>query len=100
MKKAIYEVEKGKITFNSKYYIIQGNNGNHTGYNREWVINQVGYDSKKEANKVYKEMVKDNGDIEFGLTPLRIVTPNELIDIYESNERISFFNCFDISMNF
>lgn len=95
-----YEVEKGQITFNSKYYIIQGNNGNHTSYNREWVINQKGYDTKKEANKVYKEMIKENVDTEFGLTPLRIVTPIELIDIYEGQEKISFYNCLDINVNF
>jgi hypothetical protein len=87
------------ISFDKKYYIIQGNNGNHTGYNREWKINSEGYSTKKEVNEVYREMVKSNGDIEYGLTPLRICTPPELIAIYESQERIKFFNCFDISMN-
>lgn len=88
-----------EITFNAKYFIIQGNNGNHTGYNRQWIINAEGYKTKKEAEKVYREMVRENGDIKHGLTPLRLVTPEELVEIYESDERISFFNCFDISLN-
>ena len=96
----IYETEKGKITFNSKYFIIQGNNGNHTSYNKEWVINQKGYDTKKEANKVYKEMENENVDIKYGLTPLRIVSPMELIDIYEGQEKISFRYCLDIEVDF
>ncbi len=87
------------ISFEKKYYIIQGNNGNHTGYNREWKINADGYSTKKEAEKVYREMVNENGDIKYGLTPLRIVTASELIEIYESQERIKFFNCFDIQIN-
>lgn len=88
-----------QITFNAKYFIIQGNNGNHTGHNRQWVINAEGYKTKKEAEKVYREMVRENGDIKYGLTPLRIVTADELIEIYESQERIKFFNCFDISVD-
>jgi hypothetical protein len=88
-----------KITFNTKYFIIQGNNGNHTGYNRHWVINAEGYNTKKEAEKVYRQMVGENGDIKHGLTPLRIVKAEELIEIYESQERIKFFNCFDISVD-
>ena len=84
------------FTFEKKYYIIQGNNGNHSYQNRTWNIFSEGFDSKKEANKTYKETVKENGDIEFGLTPLRICTPEDLIQIYDSLERISFNNCFDI----
>ena len=87
-----------EITFNAKYFIIQGNNGNHTGQNRYWALNSEGYKTKKEAQKVYKEMVKENGDIEFGLTPLRIVNADELVIIYESSERISFLSNFDINV--
>ncbi len=94
-----FQAKQGEISFRSKYYIIQGNNGNHTGNSREWKINGYGYDTKKEANKVFREMTKENGDIEFGLTPLRIVTPEELMDIYEGLEKISFYNCFDIDQN-
>ena len=95
-----FTTEEGTITFNSKYFIIQGNNGNHTGYNREWEINAEGYKTKAEANKVYKEMANENGDIKYGLTPLRIVTADELIEIYNGSERIKFFNCFDIDVKF
>jgi len=56
-----FTTEEGTITFNSKYFIIQGNNGNHTGYNREREINAEGYKTKAEANKVYKEMANENG---------------------------------------
>ena len=99
MKSITINTGKESITFEKKYFIIQGNNGNHTGYNREWKINAEGYNTKKEAEKVYREMVRENGDIKYGLTPLRIVTALELVDIYESPERIKFFNCFDISVN-
>jgi len=95
-----FTTEKGTITFSAKYFIIQGNNGNHTGYNREWKINSEGYKTKAEANKVYKKMVNENGDIKYGLTPLRIVTADELMEIYEGQEKIKFFNCFDIDVNF
>ncbi|MFN7703340.1 MAG: hypothetical protein ACK5OS_01870 [Chryseotalea sp.] len=87
------------ITFEKKYFIIQGNNGNHTGYNRYWVLNSEGYNTKKEAEKIYREMVRKNGDIKHGLTPLRIVTGSELIEIYESPERLKFFNCIDIKVD-
>ena len=60
----------------------------NTGYNRQWVINAEGYSTKKEAEKVYREMVRENGDIKYGLTPLRIVTALELVDIYESPEPV------------
>jgi|ERR1700732_965182 len=95
-----FHTEQGSITFNKKYYIIQGNNGNHRGYNREWKISSEGYKTKKEANEVYKEVANNNGDIKHGLTPLCIVTANELMEIYESEERISFLNCFDIEVNY
>ncbi len=95
-----FTTENGTISFSKKFYIIQGNNGNHTGYNRKWTINSEGYDSKREANRVAKEMTRENGDIEYGLTPLRIVTPAELMEIYESQEQIKFYNCFDITVNF
>lgn len=47
--KIIMETQDGKesITFEKKYYIIQGNHGNHTGYNRQWTINANGYNTKK-----------------------------------------------------
>lgn len=87
------------IVFSQKYYIIKGNNGNHVGYNRQWEISAEGYKTKTEAKQIYKEMVAENGDIKHGLTPLRIVTPSELMEIYNGEERISFFNCFDIDVN-
>jgi len=94
-----FKLQDVELSFDKKYYIIQGNNGNHTGYNRQWVINAEGYQTKVEANKIYKEMVNDNGDIKYGLTPLKICTPKELVEIYESSERITFYNCFDITVN-
>lgn len=93
------EIGNESITFDKKYFIIQGNNGNHTGNNRQWTINAEGYSTKKEAEKVYREMTRENGDIKYGLTPLRIVTAQELIEIYESPEKISFFNCFDVRIS-
>lgn len=92
----ILKSDSKTLTFFKKYYIIQGNNGNHSGHHREWKLFSYGFDTKKDANKAYKYAVKENGDIEFGLTPLRICTASELIEIYESDERISFNNCFDI----
>lgn len=93
-----FTTENETISFSKKFYIIQGNNGNHTGYHRKWIVNAEGYDRKREANLVAKEMTKDNGDIEYGLTPLRIVTPEELMEIYEGSEQIKFYNCFDITV--
>lgn len=96
MKNYSIQSEERFFTFSKKYYIIQGNNGNHTGCNREWTLFSYGFDTKKEANKAYNEAVKENGDIEFGLTPLQICTGKELVEIYESQERIYFSKCFDI----
>jgi hypothetical protein len=96
MKTITITSEKEAIAFEKKYYIIEGNNGNHSGYNREWSINTLGYSTKKEALKVYRDMVNENDDIKHGLTPVRIVTAQDLIEIYESQERIGLFECLHV----
>jgi len=100
--KTLITTEKKVIFFNKKYYIIQSNNGNHTGLNRKWILNADGYNTKKEANKVKKEMISENGNIKYGLTHLKIITADELIDIYSypsKNGFVSFLNCFDIKID-
>jgi hypothetical protein len=100
MKKITFE--NLEIIFHKKYYIMKGNNGNHTGYNRKWTIFTDGYNLKRDALKVIKEVVNNNGDMKYGLTPIGIFTPNDLIEKLESKERLNIYRlskCFDISIN-
>jgi len=87
------------LTFLRNYYIIEGNNGNHAGYNRIWTVWDNAFNTKKEANKAHKEGVKENGDVEYGLTPLLIRTPEEIIEIINSSERINYHGSHDIYEN-
>lgn len=83
------------IIFKCKYYIIKGNIGNHSGFNRTWSFIS-GFQTKKEANKSYKSIMNNDDDIKSGLTPLLIVSIDELIEIYLSSERLILENFADL----
>ena len=85
------------INYHKKFYVIQGNNGNHTGHNRMWTFWQYGYDFKIAALNDVRHEISNNGDMKYGLTPIRIVTPEQIEEIRESDEQISLYNCSDIS---
>jgi hypothetical protein len=88
--KTLTTESKKSLTFEKKYFVLQGNNGNHHGHNRIWSIWGNAFDTKKEANKTCKNTAQENGDIKFGLTPLRICTAEEIIEIINSEERINY----------
>ena len=86
------------LVFHANYYIIIGNNGNHTGYNRVWSVFSNGYPTKIAAINDLRKATAENGDIKFGLTPIRVVSAAELEDIINtSTEQVRTFNCHDIS---
>lgn len=94
-------INEEKITFLKNYYIIQGNNGNHSGRNRKWTLFSEAYNTKKEACKVLKEAINENSDAKYGLTPICIVTPDEILNIIENKkEELSLYNnCFHIRID-
>jgi len=91
------ETDKGTLIFNSNFYVIVSNNGNHTGHNRIWTLWAYGYDMKIAALNDLRKEISNNSDMKFGLTFSKIVTPEELCEIINSDEVVKYLNCFDIS---
>jgi len=84
------------LIFGKNFYIIIGNNGNHTRHNRIWQVCNNGYDMKIVAINQLRKYIAEDGDMKYGLKPSKIVTPEELRKIIESEEIVNFMDCFDI----
>ena len=84
------------ITFYKKYFIIVSNNGNHSGYNRKWNIESFGYKTMLDAKKAKRAVIVNDAEVENGLKYVRIVNPEDIINIIESEERIDFSGCLEI----
>lgn len=94
--KTRFKTTSGNLTFNANFFIAIGNNGNHIGYNRVWKISDFGYETKISAINTLRKYVSENGNMKFGLTPSRVVSASELVEMIESNEIVNFRNCRDI----
>lgn len=92
-----------KVTFSKEFYIIEGNHGNHEGYNRKWTTWYDGYDSANEAGVALANHINELEGLSeeeanvclmaanYDLRPFRVVTPQELIDAYD-NSGSTLFN--------
>ena len=85
------------LNFNQPFFIVIGNNGNHTGINRIWDVCSYGYPTKIAAINEQRNITANNGDIKYGLTPCRVVSATELSEMIQSEERVNYLNCFDIN---
>jgi hypothetical protein len=95
--KTIDTNKEGSITFNSNFYIVIGNNGNHIGRNRVWDVCSEGYNIKIVAINKLRQYVAEDGDMKYGLKPGRVVSSEELAEMIDSNETVNFRNCYDIA---
>jgi hypothetical protein len=91
------ETSQGSLTFLAKYYILMSNNGNHTGHNRIWTVCKYGFDIKIVALNKLRQFIAEDGDMKYGLTYSKIVTPEELVEMIESDEQVNYHNCIDIN---
>jgi len=88
---------KTKLLFKKPFYVLVGNNGNHVGINRKWDVVVDGFDTKIAAINKLRQITAMDSDIKFGLTPIKVVSINELRQIIEeSDEVVNYFGCFDI----
>jgi hypothetical protein len=86
-----------EFTFNKNYYILISNNGNHHNNNRIWNVYSNGFNTKKKALNELNHLKAENDDMKYGLTYSQIVTPNELIEIINSDNKVNIINCYDIA---
>ena len=92
------ETKKGTITFEKEFYVIVSNNGNHAGSKRIWNVWSNGYEMKIKALNELRREIANNGDLKYGLKQSRIVTPEQLAEIINSDNIVKFMDCFDLSI--
>jgi hypothetical protein len=90
------ETTHGSLTFRANFYIVIGNNGNHTGHNRKWNVCLDGYEMKIVALNKLRQYVAEDGDMKYGLTPGMVVSADELAAMIDSDEQVLVRNCRDI----
>ncbi len=94
--KTIETNNEGSLTFMANFYIMIGNNGNHTGRNRVWAVCSHGYEMKIAAINQLRKYVAEDGDMKYGLIPSMVVSNEELAEMIDSNEVVKFRNCYEI----